>query len=225
MLEKNHSNRQRLAKYLLISAVGFFASTTHAVILNPGVTTPLLGTTVAENPQLAGVVLADELIPFFFSTDLGIVSGTVQQRVVRSSVDNTIDFYWRVSNDSSSDDVITSFRIGQFVSPEYDANWRTDGLGDIGPDSAHRFSGTQDSYVNFLFSGNHLGAGLSSKFMFFDTSAMDYAETALFDLTSSGPGDISASFGAYAPVPIPAAGWMLMTGIGMMGALGRRRKA
>ena len=102
-----------------------------AVLLNPGDNLALPGTTVAAEPQLAGTVLVDDLIPFSFSagSGLGNITGEVQQRIVRSSVDGTVDFYWRVVNDANSAASISSFRVGHFVSPEYNANWRIDGVG------------------------------------------------------------------------------------------------
>ena len=68
----------------------------HAVLLNPGdFAVPLPGTSVALEPQLAGSVLIDELIPFSFSAGVGLgnITGQVQQRIVQSSMDGTLDFY------------------------------------------------------------------------------------------------------------------------------------
>jgi hypothetical protein len=58
----------------------------------------LPGTRVAERPELAGLILEDQLFDYSF-TDSNIgesVSGTVQNRVVKSNVDGTMDFYWRI---------------------------------------------------------------------------------------------------------------------------------
>ena len=210
-------------------ALGVYAAPASAVLLNPGDILPLPGTTLAAEPQLAGTVLIDELIPFSFSagTGLGNITGNVQQRIVRSSVDGTLDFYWRIMNDPSSAAAIGSFRIGNFVSPEYNANWRIDGLGVLGPDHAHRFAGSQDTFVNFLFGGGGLLPNESSNFFFLDTSATNYAKTAMFDMTGTGTGPISAQFAAYSPsaVPIPAAVWLF--GSGLLGLIGvsRRKKS
>ena len=114
----------------LLAAV---AGSAHAVLLNPGDTQPLPGTTVAAEPQLAGVIEVDELLPFSFADGGGNISGTVQVRVVRSSVDNTIDFYWRIFNDANSSDGINLLHVGNFNTSAYDVNWRIDGLGDVGP--------------------------------------------------------------------------------------------
>ncbi len=207
------------SKVLMALVLGLSVHSTHAVLLNPGDNLALPGTTVAAEPQLAGTVLVDELIPFVFGT----ISGQVQQRIVRSSVDGTLDFYWRVMSDSTSTAGIGSFRLGDFVSPQYNANWRSDGLGVRAPDQAHRFTGSGDS-VNFLFNSGLLGDE-SSRFFFFDTTAINYAKTAFFDLTGTGAGGpISASFAAYtpSPVPVPAAVWLL--GSGLLGLIGVARR-
>lgn len=218
---------------LFTVTVALCATNAEAVLLNPGDNLPLPGTTVAAEPQLAGTVLVDEIIPFSFSagTGLGDITGHVQQRVVQSSVDGTIDFYWRVINDANSAASIGSFRVGNFDSPEYNANWRSDGVGTIAPGSAHRFTGVDSSSVNFLFgsnaatSGSDLAPGQESRFFFFDTTATGYAKTATYDLTGTGVGPISASFDAYAPatVPLPAAAWLLGSGLLGLGGVIRKR--
>ena len=152
----------------------------------------------------------------------------MQQRIVRSDVDGTLDFYWRVFNDATSAVYIRSFRIGQFVSPEYNANYRTDSLGDVGPQQAHRFDAAFDSYVNFFnFPPDGLLPGQSTYFMFMDKTATAFAPTALFDVTNINQTSISDSFTAYSPaspVPEPATG--LLLGLGLMGVIRRsRRKA
>lgn len=204
---------------VLAAALSLTALTAQAVILNPGDNLPLSGTTLAAQPQLAGLVLVDEIVPFSFSDGVtgGAIFGSVQQRVVRSSVDNTIDFYWRVFNDVESAAAIGSFRIGDFVSPEYNANFRIDGLGALGPDRAHRFTGAGDTFVNFLFTDG-LVANQDSNFFFLDTTATNYAKTAFFDLTGTGLGPISASFAAFSPaaVPEPETYVMLIVGLGLV---------
>jgi PEP-CTERM motif len=215
----------KILKQLLVAvSLSITAFSAHAVTFTVGNILPLPGTTVAAEPQLAGSVLVDELIPFSFASDAGLISGTVQQRVVRSSVDNTIDFYWRVLNDAESA-AIGSFRVGNFVSPEINANYRTDGLGVLGPDSGHLFANGTD--FNFLFS-HGLAGGQGSNFFFFDTTATNYAKTALFDLTGTGAVGISGPFAAYAPaaaVPEPETYAMMLAGLGLMGFIQRKKQS
>lgn len=196
----------RLTKFLGSLVVGLLASTAQAVILAPGATVALPGTTAAADPDLAGVVVVDDLVPFSFAANGGNISGNVQLRVVRSTLDSTLDFYWRVFNDASSSGVIGSFRIGEFFTNLYDANWRIDGLGNVAPISATRFAGAFDSYVNFNF-GNLLAPGLSSRFLLLDTGAIDFTRSGIYDLTNLGQTQISGLSTMHAPgahVPEPA---------------------
>jgi hypothetical protein len=215
-------HQTKILKQLLIAVgLSITALSAQAVTFNSGDNLALSGTTSATEPQLAGLVLVDDLIPFSFSTPTGLISGTVQQRVIRSFLDNTIDFSWRILNDSTSE-AIGSLRVGDFVSPEINANYRTDGLGTLGPDRGHLFSTGQD--FNFLFS-NGLAGGQGSNFFFFDTTATSYAKTAFFDLTGTGAGNnISIPFAAYAPaVPEPEPYAMMLAGLGLIGFAQRKK--
>ena len=93
-----------------------WVSATYAVPLIPGSAVLLPGTTEAARPELAGVVLADQLVSFSVTipTDQHI-TGMIQERVVRESGSGTLDFYWRVFNDSSSLNNLGFFRLGQFI--------------------------------------------------------------------------------------------------------------
>jgi hypothetical protein len=210
-----------VTRALAIATLGL-STCAQAVVLPVGVTTPLSGTTVAADPQLAGTVIEDIMTPFSFAGAGGTIFGTVQSRVVRSSVDNTLDFYWRVINDPNSSDAISTFRLGNFYSFVYDADYRIDGEGDVAPDAAHRFSTPS---VNFLFGelgGSTLAPGESSNFMFLDTNMFFYARLASYDLLGAD-GGISGTFSTFTPVPEPGSVALLAGGLGLL-ALGRRRR-
>ena len=218
---------KRLTKTILAAALMSVAASASAVVLTPFVMTPLPGTTVALNPQLAGIVLEDEMQAFSFVANGGVISGTVQSRVVRSTLDGTLDFYWRVVSDADSEAAMQSFRVGNFFASTYDADWRIDGLGDTAPLSAYHFSDASGN-TNFEFAsvaGGGLAAGASSYFMFFDTAATKYAKTAVYDLTNMGQTEISGLYDTFAPSYVPEPGSIALLGLGMAGMLlGRRRK-
>ena len=209
---------------LLAALCSLLASqASQAVLLTPGVSTPLPGTTVAAEPQLAGGIIEDKLLGFSMTTGKGLVTGQVQSRVVRSSVDGTLDFYWRVLNDANSLDDVAFFRIGLFNAPEYNANFRIDGLGDRAPVSAFRFTGSLQSFVNFDFttvgptgapSGLHPGE--SSNFMLMDTSATSYAEAATMDVADFGTVHDSQSLPAFTPSAVPEAQTYALMGLGLL---------
>lgn len=218
-----------LPRLLATAAVLAAVQSAYAVSLPVNTYTPLPGTTVAAEPQLAGVVLVDDVQAFSFNNGSGMVSGTVQSRVVRSSVDGTLDFYWRVISDASSAGDIGSFRLGNFVAPEYNANWRSDGLGSVAPDAAYLFGTPYVGYVNYAFGHTagdpYLTPGSESYFMFLDTSATSYGKTALYDLTDTDQSHISTSYATYAPaVPEPSAYAMLLLGLAGVGLAATRRR-
>lgn len=185
------------------------------------------GTTVAVEPQLAGTVVQDVVTPVSWTVSGATFNASVQSRVVLAA-DGTYDFYWRIFDTSyqgTAPAAIGALRIGDFGSVLGDnGNYRTDGLGSVGPDSILVFG--SPGFFNFIFS-NGLSAGTDSYFMFVDTDAHAYARTALFDLTGTGTTGISAQFSTFAPaaVPEPASWAMMLLGFAAVGgAIARSRR-
>ncbi len=211
----------------LIAAVWLtFAANAGAVVLSESVYTALPGTTVALEPQLAGLVLEDDIQAYSFAVLGGTISGTVQSRVVRSSVDGTLDFYWRVISDASSAGEIQNFRIGDFFTSSYNANWRMDGLGDTAPMTAYLFP-LGMGYINYDFgfrAGEGLAAGSESFFLLLDTDATHYARTAIYDVANIGQTEASQLYSTFAPSQVPEPGSLAMLGIGLAAVMLARRR-
>jgi len=194
----------------------------------------LPGTTVADRPELAGLILEDKLFDYSF-TDSNTgesVSGTVQNRVVKSNVDGTMDFYWRIRPNNpgtTPEGEITALRLfNGYGGWLLEADWRPDGLGTSSPDTAKYFS---SGGINFLFEDNPVSytndQNNGSYFFFLDSQATAYSMTGTYDLlcnNSSGGNCISESFSAFAPaIPLPAAFWLFGSGLlGLIGCIKRR---
>ncbi|MES2320059.1 MAG: PEP-CTERM sorting domain-containing protein [Pseudomonadota bacterium] len=216
------------AKSLIAALLIAGASSASAVVLTPAVPTPLPGTTAAAQPQLAGLVLEDDIQAFSFAANGGTISGTVQSRVVRSTLDGTLDFYWRVISDANSSGAMQSFRLGQFFTTSYDANWRIDGLGNTAPSEAYLFPG-DTGFLNFEFidaaGAGGLAAGMESYFMFLDTTATSYNKSAWYDLANMGQSEISGLYATFTPGDVPEPASLALIALGMAGlAIARRRR-
>ena len=190
----------------------------------------IAGTSVALRPELAGLILYDQSQAFSFIDANGRdVAGSVQVRIVKSNVDSTLDFYWRILNSSESGSAITAFRVGGFDSFALDADWRSDGLGTQSPNTARVFGDGSLGFVNFLFDSNPVGRGQESTFFFLDTQATAFAPTAIYDLiateTRTGLTTISELYSAQAPaaIPEPQTYLMLLAGLGALSVAMRRR--
>lgn len=192
---------------------------------------PLSGTIVAAEPNLAGNIVADTLDPLSITNGDGTLNAMVQSRVVQA-IDGTYDFYWRITDLSfqpargfdGGTPLIRTLRIGNFGTSVIgdNANYRTDGLGNVGPDDA-LVLGPNSNFVNFRFF-NGLMPGQSSYFMFLDTNATNYSRSAALDLTSGG--SISGMISTFAPggVPEPTTWAMMILGFGGIASVMRRRR-
>ena len=205
------------------------AGEARAVMLDPGGLETLSGTTASDQPDLAGVVLEDTLRPFVITWGGNhSITGTVQDRVVRSDVDNTLIFSYRILNDATSDGSIRFAGRTDFTGYLTDVNWRSDGLGTKAPGSASRSADGSD--VSFFFNGPmSIDPGEDSYFFYIKTNATAYNEAGKGTIAATGGGNGGrfALFDTFQPLPVPVPNALLLFASGIAGlvAIKRRRNA
>lgn len=220
----------RFALGIALTILCFEASSpsAHGVLLTtPGVPVPLPGTSLAADPKLDGVILEDELVPFEIPGQGGgpvgpIAVGMIRHMVVRSSVDSTLDFYWRVTNSAGTP--ILSLSVEEFFVQQFDADWRNDIAGDKAPKFGllRSVRGATFRFADLSESGDGVSGGETSRWMFLDTTARAYERRSNVTISSVTTG--IAGSNTFGPtVPEPAAG--LLAVAAAVGEVMRRRRA
>jgi hypothetical protein len=205
--------------FLILMFLLFITGQAYSIPLLPGDTVSLSGTTVADRPELAGLVIEDILRPF--SMDFGgiIVTGIVQERVVHSDIDNVPIFEFRIFNDPISAGSIPFIVLEKFTGYSTDVDYIIDGISGINPDTAFRlpimFDGEE---VRFDFHSG-IAPGESSSFFFIKTNATEYADTGLAFI---GGVNTNATISSFEPIPEPST--MLLLGSGLLSLVAFRRK-
>ncbi len=143
-------------------------------MLAPGATIPLPSSTAASEPDLAGVVLHDALIPFTIKDTLGRPScvGRLQDRVVRSTKTGLLHFYYRIRGGRPLRHGISTVATVKFGVDTLNVGWRLDGLGTVNPVAASRDPG--GDMVQFNFKDPVLRCGSDSRFFFIKTMAKNF---------------------------------------------------
>lgn len=212
-----------------------FSPVAFAADVGPGTVVAVSGTTVAADSTLAGLVLYDQVLPFSITLATGgFISGTFQDRVVQNTL-GTLDFYARINSDSSSEGGVTAFLRAYFnnypgTGSTASMDYRTDGLGSsVAPLWATRSA--DSSGAGFYFdSTNGIAAGEGSFFMFYRTTATEFDVKGIGYVAhyngngSNNPYDYSNFLTLAQPVPEPETYALLMAGLGLIGAVARRRK-
>jgi len=221
-------------KKLALALSGFFcllsSQTTFAVSVLPGAGSLLSGTTFAANPDLGGVVIRDQLIPFQINDNLGntLVTGNVQDRVVRSNNTGELIFAPRLRdlNNPSGVAWIEGFSMLGFDGFTTDIDYRTDGLGNIGPDSVDR--SVSGNRLDYRYSPSLIVPPDEGYFLSVLTDANYFDLSGAFIITAGNDfGATSFStrllnVSAPSAVPLPAAVWLF--GSGLIGLLGISRR-
>jgi hypothetical protein len=200
----NHPNALRWPSLLGTGLVLWSLVTPgRATPLGKGQTVSLEGTTTAERPELAGVVLRDKLIDFEIRDAAGnlIFKGRLQDRVVRSKVSGALSFYLFI-RDTRQDlpGVIATVTRGNFANFSTDVEFSVDGLGHIGPKEADRNADGGD--ITFHFEEGRLHAGNDSRFFFILTEATEYAPELGTTILRTADGS-SVRLATSVPRPVP----------------------
>jgi hypothetical protein len=211
------------------------------------VSTPIAGpgsyavgaTTSAQEPDLAGTVLADRLQTFTVNGAAGgVLTGTIQERVVRSDNTGFLDFYERVIFDQ-----VSGFDAGSYIEwlnldPTATGNplavgRRPDGVGSA-TSSNYDLAATGQSRFDFnLLNLDPANTGFSTQFHYLKTNATNYALTGQLQLSGfefigvNAQGISSAWLPTWAPaaaVPEPESWALMIAGFGLAGVVLRRRR-
>jgi hypothetical protein len=183
---------------------------------------------------LAGPILYDKVSPFSITMATGgSITGSFQDRVVQNTL-GTLDFYARITNDQSSApgatvDAFLRGYLTNYPGPCCLAymDYRTDGTGTVAPTYATRSVDSSGAGFYFNF-GNGVGAGQSSNFMFYRTTATAFNVLGTgYVAHYNGTGyDYSNTLTLAQPVPVPEPETyaMLLAGLGLVGFTTLRRK-
>jgi hypothetical protein len=173
---------------------------------------------------LAGVIIDERSTPYSYLINDGTLSalwGTIESRVVRSSLDGTVDFYWRIVPTANPfggavpNGIIRSFityapAIGE-ATPNVD--WRTDlPDGIVPPEQVRRF-GNQYEYRFPL----GVGVGLPSRWFFLDTQLPTYFFTDGRINMLDESGNSTPFYPGFQPlIPEPATVSLFLVGAGII---------
>ena len=177
------------------------------MIVAPGQSAVLTGTTLDARPELAATVIEKRIVPFvlqWYSPPHYVAAmGELQDTVGRSHATETLDFHTRISLHTDDFALIRAVRetfatvVGTGVIPkELDIDYRLDGPGEVGPKEVI----VSNSWVLFEFMEN-LEAELhysvtserSSYDMFIRTPAQDYDSNGQIELFGKSELDYASS--------------------------------
>jgi len=173
----------------------------------------------AGGSSMVGTQVADTGVLNFTTSQY--VSGTLRQEVYKES-SGTLDFYYLVSNNSSSVDNIGRLTTNNFAGFTTDVSYLT--TGGTAPTDSDR-SGAGDT-VGFDFkgpNGNTLAAGTSSAWIEISTNATSFAFIGSSNIIDGNVASVTTYSPTAAPEPMSMS--LLGAGLAGFGLLGLRRRS
>ncbi len=216
---------RRIQASLAIALLVMTVKVSQATVLPPGGSIALSGTTWAARPELGGVAVVDDVLPFDITGPGGVLlfQGALQARITRSDLTGKLHFSYRVRDvQAGLNGMLEWLETRDFAGSLTDVDFRLDGLGDKGPTQANRSANGSD--VAFQFATEPLFSYEESLFAFVATDATAYAPGGVTTLTLTDGSSVEIA--TYSPVvPEPSTVVMLLSA-GLVGLLvyARRRR-
>lgn len=230
-------------KLVFPAVLTLLASPLVAATLPPGGVIFPTGTSVATDPDQAGPIINDNLIPAAFGAGFFQATYNLQNRVVLSNTLSTLIFSPRIRDPFNSGGFSTRFSIVAFSLTGFagfnllDVDFKTDGPGDKGPTSVSRSANGDlltfrygDPLHNDFF--NPPGIRDESLFPTIKTNATRFKNNGTMTLfgrrSDAEPDDPLLTLtidGIAVPavVPLPASALLLLAGIVGLGIAGRHK--
>ena len=151
-----------------------------AIPPNANVTLSLSGTTEAERPSLAGLVLYDEIVSHVFAEGSGSTTVNLQLRVVRSTATGLLDFYYRIIATQTFASPVSFVVEASLAGLVYTyADFRPDGSGTMPPIEFQIFPQDEVNHpVYKFFFATGMTAGESTRFFFVSSNATEFSPVA-----------------------------------------------
>lgn len=211
---------KRILSLTSFASLALLTMSAHAVVLNPGDSANLSGTSSAF---LAGsTFVADTGFQSFSGTDSlnNVIFTGVYRVAVFQLADNTLSFEFVFRSDDTSDQSISNATMHGFTGWATDVDFVTDFGGDVSPESASRSGSGDDVAFHFTSTSGFVNPGQLTYQMYVNTNATAFTDSTL-DIEADG----GATVASFAPTAVPEPASLAILGLGTLAAFRKRRKA